>query len=40
VRNCLAGPKTFVYIGVANLGDFPHKKSKFGDYMKNGLGIF
>jgi hypothetical protein len=40
VRNHRAGPKTFVYTRVANLGDFSPKKGNLGIVLKNVLGIF
>jgi hypothetical protein len=40
VKNRRAGPKAFVYTGVANLGDFPPKKANFGIPLKNVLCIF
>jgi hypothetical protein len=35
-----AGPKTFDYTRVANVGDFSHKKSKFGDSFEKCSGHF
>jgi hypothetical protein len=40
VRGKNAGPKIFVYIRVANLGDFSPKKANFGNLLKNSQGIF
>jgi hypothetical protein len=39
-KNCLAGPKIFVYIRAANLGDFSPKKANFGILLKKAQGIF
>jgi hypothetical protein len=38
-KNRRAGPKIFVYIRVANLGDFSHKKANFRILLKNAQGI-
>jgi hypothetical protein len=38
-KNRRAGPKTFVYIRAANLGDFP-LKSKFWDFFEKRSGHF
>jgi hypothetical protein len=40
VRIRRAGPKTFVYTRVANLGDFSPKKGKFGDSFEKCSGQF
>jgi hypothetical protein len=39
-KNCRAGPKIFVYIKVANLGDFSPRKANFWILLKNAQGIF
>jgi hypothetical protein len=39
-KNLQAGPKKFVYVRVAKLGDFPPKKAHFGILLKNVQGIF
>jgi hypothetical protein len=39
-NNRRAGPKIFVYVRVANLGDFSPKKANFGILLKTAQGIF
>jgi hypothetical protein len=39
-KNRRAGPKMFVFIRVANVGDFSPQKENFGILLKSAQGIF